>query len=429
MLKKNKKNKKEKTTKKEKKSIITRIKSIKIFKDDDEVTYSFKELLAIMICSLILGFFTCFAFIKILDNGKSYHALKKDLSKLVDTYYAITDNYYEDIDKQELVDGAIKGMLNSVGDVYTNYNDVETTTSFFQTVSGEYIGIGCSVTQNEQGQIVIYEVFDDSPAASAGLQKDDIVLEIDGEDYTKDKTSSDMSNYIKENQNKTIKIKVQRGEETKDLKIKSDKVEMPTVKSEIIEQNNKKVGYISISVFSSVTTKQFEQALKKVNKENISGLIIDVRNNGGGYLSVVTDIANKILPKNKVIYKLEKNKKITETKDTTKEALSYPIAILVNGNSASASEILTAAIKESYEGFVVGTKTYGKGTVQQTTTLPDGSMLKYTVQKWLTPKGNWIEEEGIEPTNPVELDKAYYENPVKENDNQLSTALDLITNN
>ena len=147
-----------------------------------------------------------------------------------------------------------------------------------------------------------------------------------------------------------------------------------------------------------------------------------------GKLSVVTEIANRILTKDKIIYKLEKNKKITEKKDNTKESINYPIAILVNGNSASASEILAAAIKESYKGYVVGTKTYGKGTVQQTTTLPDGSMVKYTVQKWLTPDGNWINETGLEPTNEVELNEKYYEEPIRENDNQLLTALDLVTN-
>ena len=202
---------------------------------------------------------------------------------------------------------------------------------------------------------------------------------------------------------------------------------MPTVNSEIYEKNDKKIGYISISIFSSITTKQFTNALDKLNKENIDGLVIDVRDNGGGYLSVVTDIASEILEKNKVIYKLEKDEKISEKKDNTKAKLDYPVAILVNSNSASAAEILAAAIKESYDGFVVGTNTYGKGTVQQTTTLPDGSMVKYTVQKWLTPDGNWIDGKGVEPTDYVELSDEYYKNPVMENDNQLNKALELVS--
>ena len=412
--------------KNKKDSLINKIKKINILKEE-ETTYSFKEVLIVMIFSLLLGFFACFSFYKILNNGKDYRVLKKELSKLTDTYFALTNNFYEDIDKKTLVEDAIKGMMSSVGDVYTNYSDTDTTTTFKETVDGKYEGIGCSIGQNDKGELKVVEVFENTPASKAGLKKDDIIIEIDGENYSKEKTTKDMANYIKENKNEAIKIKIKRGEEEKEMEIKRDKIEMPTITSEVIEKNNKKVGYISISVFSSITTKQFDKALEKINKEKVSGLIIDVRNNGGGYLSVVTDIANKILPKDKVIYKLEKDKKITEKKDNTKECLTYPVAILVNSSSASASEILAAAIKESYKGFVVGTKTYGKGTVQQTTTLPDGSMLKYTVQKWLTPEGNWINEKGIEPTNKVELPKEYYDNPTKEKDNQLNTALDLVT--
>ena len=398
----------------------------KIFKKED-TTYSFKEMIFVMLCSLIIGFFTCSGFYKILNNGKDYLVLKNELEKVVDTYHALTDNYYENIDKEKLINNAIKGMMSSVDDIYTNYSDTDMTTTFKETVSGSYEGIGCTVSQNENKELKVVDVFEKSPAAKAGLQKNDIIIKIDNEDYTNGKSSTDMLKYIKENKNDTIKLTIKRNDEEKEIELKREKVEMPTVNSEVLEHSDKKIGYISISVFSSITTKQFNEALEKLNKEKIDGLIIDVRNNGGGYLSVVTDISNKILPKDKIIYKLERNKKITAKKDNTKECLTYPIAVLVNNNSASASEILAAAIKESYKGYVVGTKTYGKGTVQQTTTLPDGSMLKYTVQKWITPQGEWITEKGLEPTNNVEMDKKYYENPTKENDNQLNTALDLIT--
>lgn len=411
---------------KDKKIVKKIIDKINIFKEEEKTTYSLKEMVVVMLFSLVLGFFSCFAFYMILNNGKDYRALKKDLKKLTDTYYALTDNYYEEIDKKELVEDAIKGMMSSVGDIYTNYSDTDATNTFKETVSGSYDGIGCSVGKNDENKLIIVEVFADSPAEEAGLKKDDVIIKIDGVDYTEEKTTSDMSKYIKDNKNKTITITIERDGETKDIKVKHDKIDLPTVSSEVIENNNKKIGYISISVFSSVTAKQFNEAIENLNKEKIEGLVIDVRNNGGGYLSIVTDIANRILPKNKVIYKLEKSNKIIEKKDNSKECLTYPIAVLVNANSASASEILASAIKESYNGFVVGTNTYGKGTVQQTTTLPDGSMVKYTVQKWLTPNGTWINEKGLEPTNKVEIDKKYYENPVKENDNQLLTALDLI---
>lgn len=412
--------------KSKKNKIKNKFKKINIFKEDEKTTYSFKEMLFVMLFSLVIGFFACFLLNIIFNSGKDYRALSKDLSKLVDTYYALTNNYYEDIDKEVLVDDAIKGMLSSVGDVYTSYSDSNSTTTFMETVSGSYEGIGCTVGQTSEGKLIVVELFEDSPAQKAGIKEGDIIKKIDGEDYT-DKTSTDMADYIKTNENEKIVITIERDGEEFDYEVKREKVEMPTVESEVYEKNDKKIGYISISVFSSITTKQFEEALDKLNNEEIEGLIIDVRDNGGGYLSVVTDIANKILPKDKIIYQLEKDNDTTVKKDTTKESLSYPIAILVNNNSASASEILASAIKESYKGVVVGTNTYGKGTVQQTTTLPDGSMVKYTVQKWLTPDGNWINGVGVEPTDYVELAEEYYINPIIDNDNQLNKALELVS--
>lgn len=397
-----------------------------VFEIDKESSYCFKEVVIIMFFSLGLGFFTCFSFVKILNSGKDYKVLSKDLGKLVDTYYAIKDNYYGELDKEALVDSAIKGMVESVGDVYTSYSDTSTTDSFLQTVEGVYEGIGCTVAMNLDGQIIVVDMFEDSPSKKAGLEIGDIIIKIDGEDYS-DKNSTDMSNYVKTKEEKEITLTILRNEEEKEIIIKREKIEIPYVTSEIIEQEDQKVGYINISLFAQVTSSQFETQLKKLEKENIDSLIIDVRGNSGGYLSSVTDIINMFLKKGEIIYQLKDNDGITVKKDTTKEKRSYQIAVLIDGSSASASEILASAIKESYGGFVVGTNSYGKGTVQQTTTLPDGSMVKYTVQNWLTPDGNWINETGVEPTHVVELEQTYIENPIKENDNQLQKTIELLT--
>lgn len=399
---------------------------IKVYGEED-ATYSFKEMVFIMVFSLGIGFFSCFVLCLIFMGGKNYHVLSKDLSKLVDTYYALTDNYYEKIDKDVLVEDAIKGMMSSVGDSYTNYSDTNTTNDFLETVNGSYEGIGCTVGKKTDNKLIVVQVFKDGAADKAGIRENDIILKVDGEDYS-DKTPTDMAEHIKSIKGDSVTLLIERDNEEKEVIIKISKVEMPTVESKVIERNDKKIGYISISLFTSITTKQFKSALDELNKEKVEGLVIDVRDNAGGFLSVVSDISSIILPKNKVIYKLEKDKHISEIKDSTKEHLSYPVAVLVNSNSASASEILASAIKESYNGFVVGTNTFGKGTVQQTTTLPDGSMVKYTVQKWLTPNDNWINDKGVEPTNKVELNKEYFSNPIMENDNQLSTALDLVSN-
>lgn len=419
--------KKDKIKFKEKiKSLKNKLNKFMIFERDRDSMYSFKEVVVIMFFSLGLGFFACLSFVKIFNNGRSYMALSNDLSKFVDTYYAIKDNYYGELDNEKLVDSAIKGMISAIGDEYTSYSDTDDADNFKQTVSGIYEGIGCTVGVNLDNKIVVVDMFKDSPAEKAGLKVGDIIIKIDGEDFV-GKSSTDMSNYVKFSKNSKVVLTIIRDEETMELDVERKKIEIPYVSGEVITKNDTKIGYIDISLFSSTIYDQFKRELEELEKENISGLVIDVRGNSGGYLSGVTDILNLFLKKGDVIYQLESGNKKQIKKDTTKEKRDYPVAVLVNGGSASASEILASVIKESYNGYVVGTKTYGKGTVQQTTTLPDGSMVKYTVQKWLTPNGNWVNEVGVEPTDTVELDISYAENPIMENDNQLQKALELVT--
>lgn len=419
--------KKDKIKFKEKiKSLKNKLNKFMIFERDRDSMYSFKEVVVIMFFSLGLGFFACLSFVKIFNNGRSYMALSNDLSKFVDTYYAIKDNYYGELDNEKLVDSAIKGMISAIGDEYTSYSDTDDADNFKQTVSGIYEGIGCTVGVNLDNKIVVVDMFKDSPAEKAGLKVGDIIIKIDGEDFV-GKSSTDMSNYVKFSKNSKVVLTIIRDEETMELDVERKKIEIPYVSGEVITKDDMKIGYIDISLFSSTIYDQFKRELEKLEKENISGLVIDVRGNSGGYLSGVTDILNLFLKKGDVIYQLESGNKKQIKKDTTKEKRDYPVAVLVNGGSASASEILASVIKESYNGFVVGTKTYGKGTVQQTTTLPDGSMVKYTVQKWLTPNGNWVNEVGVEPTYTVELDISYAENPIMENDNQLQKAIELVT--
>ena len=391
----------------------------------DRDTYTFAEVLVITICSLVVGVFACFSVFVVLSGGKNYFVLSKDLGKFVEVYNTLIENYYDDIDKEKLINSAIDGMVSSVGDTYTGYVDTENTEQFDELVSGIYEGIGCTIQQQEDG-IKVIEIFEDSPSEKAGLKVDDLILKVDDKDVTK-MTATELSDYIKTESSGKIKMVVLRGEKEVELNLIRDKVETPVINSTIYERNDKKVGYMSISIFSSVASKQFENKLKALEKEGIDSLVIDVRGNNGGYLTTVTDIASQLLSKGKKIYQIEKDGKKEVTKDKTTVSRSYPIAILVDGGSASASEILAAAIKESYGGFVVGTTTFGKGTVQQTKKLSDGSMIKYTVQNWLTPDGNWINEVGVDPTHKVELSEEYYNNPIIENDNQLQKALELVS--
>ena len=398
-------------------------KKIGIFSKEKE-SYSFDEVFSITIFSLLLGVLACFSVLTILNKGKNYFVLSKELAKFVDAYDAIVNNYYKEVDKDKLVESAINGMVSSVGDEYTSYSDKDVTDNFNEAVNGKYMGIGALIMKSEN-DLVIYKVFEDSPSYKAGLKDGDIILKLDDKD-TKNMSVNDIASIVKNDENKEVKLLVKRGEENLDITIVKDMVELPVVSGKVINHNDKKIGYISLSIFSSVASEQFNKELVKLEKEGISGLVIDVRGNSGGYLTTVTDIASYFLKKGDIIYKLEVNDKVTVRKDKTKESRDYPVAVLIDKNSASASEILASSIKESYNGYVVGTNSYGKGTVQQTLVLSDGSMIKYTIEKWLTPLGNWINEEGVVPTNYVELSSEYLNNPVFENDNQLNKALELV---
>ena len=392
---------------------------------DDRDSYSFSEMFGVTILSLLLGVFACFSTFTIISGGRNYFKMAKQLSKFYDVYDVIVSNYYGEVNKDDLIEAAIDGMVSSVGDVYTSYNDAKATDSFNQMVNGTYEGIGCTITLKDNN-VVVVEVYDNTSASKAGLKENDIIKTVDDKAATELGVDK-LSNYIKNEATGKIKMVIIRDEKEKSLTLERGKVEIPSIKTEIYEKNNKKIGYIDISIFSSVTAKQFDEELNKLEDKKIDGLVIDVRDNNGGYLTSVTDIISEFLPKGKVIYQIQVDDKTKVTKDKTAEKREYPVAVLTNGASASASEILAAAIKESYNGYVVGTKTYGKGTVQQVRQLSDGSMIKYTVENWLTPNGNWINEKGIEPTDNVVLNEEYYKEPKVENDNQLQKALELLS--
>lgn len=406
---------------KDTKNIIDKIKGK--FKKNKDV-YNVKEVTIIMLFSLGIGFIMCFGCMS-LFIGKNYFSVVNDLGKVVDTYYAIVDNYYGDLDKNKLLDGAVEGMISSVGDVFTSYTDADNALSFNETINGSYEGIGCSVSTYTDGSIYIIDVFEGSPSDKAGLKIGDRLIKIDGESC-EGKTSTDISSYIKNSGKKKVILTVIRDNSEIEITVNLDKIEIPYVSGKVIEKNSKKIGYIDISLFSSNSYKQFKTKLEKLEKDGIDGLIIDVRSNSGGYLSSVTDICNLFIEKGKIIYQLEDTSGISKKKDTTKEKRTYDVVVIINGESASASEILASSIKESYGGIIVGTNSYGKGTVQQTKKLLDGSMIKYTTQKWLTPNGNSVNEVGITPDIVVGLGDEYYNNPSMDTDNQLQEAINIL---
>ena len=324
------------------------------------------------------------------------------LDDFISTYNDILNNYYQPVDAEKLLEAGINGMVNYLGDPYSIYMDKEDSEEFNMVLDGKYSGIGAEIQQLvETGEIKILEVYKDSPAEKAGLQKDDIIFKVNGEEI-KGMTAADVSGKVKGETGTKVDLTIKRGEEIIDVTLTRGSVDIPSVTSEIIEKNNKKIGYIYVSVFAENTDSQFKAEVEKLEKDHIDSLIIDLRQNSGGHLKTVTNMISMFIKKDEVIYKLKTKDNVEEFKDQTDEHRTYPIAIVIDNGSASASEVFTAALKEKYGATIVGEKSFGKGKVQKAYNLSNGAMIKYTYQEWLTPDGNYIDQQGIEPNIKVE---------------------------
>lgn len=360
------------------------------------------------------------------NTGKVTTTNNKHVNEFISTYNKLLEEYYEDLDENKLVDAAINGMLKYTGDDYTIYMDEDATNSLNDKLDGTYDGIGIRITLNGDNKIYVYEVFDNSPAKNAGILKGDILVSINGESV-EGKNTTEVANIIKNNKDNKNVIVVNRDGNEISFDVDTKTLIVPALTSSIKEINGKKIGYIYLETFSSTLDTQVESILLSMEKENIDSLIIDVRGNTGGYLNSCTKIIELFLEKNKVMYSIKSKKEETKYKDTTDTKRTYPVVVLVNGTSASASEILAGALKYSYGAKIVGTKTYGKGKVQTTGKLDDGTMIKYTSARWLMPNGECIDKNGIEPDINIELSDDYKNNPVEENDNQLNEALRILS--
>lgn len=388
--------------------------------------YKSAEVLILIISTAIIcfisGWFLCNTFINKTKSLKK-ELNKNELSEIEETYDYILDNYYGEVDKDKLIKSAISGMLNSLGDVNTTAISDESSNNFNALLDGSYDGIGVEITQYGEN-IMIYTVFDNSPASKAGLKVGDIIKSINGTNV-EGLTTSEVVDMIKQKNNK-VKMIVIRDEKEIEVNIDIERVTLDSVTSKIINSNNKKIGYIYISIFAMNTYDQFKEQLEKLENEKIDSLIIDVRSNSGGHLTSATNILSLFLDSSKVIYQIEGKDGITKYYSEGKETKTYPVVVLVNKESASASEILASALKEQYNAKLVGEKTFGKGTVQKLTETTGGIQYKVTTQHWLTSNGNWIEKNGIDVDYEVALDEKYLLDPTDENDNQLQKAIDIL---
>ncbi|MDD4187269.1 MAG: S41 family peptidase [Bacilli bacterium] len=348
----------------------------------------------------------------------------ENLGEFISTYNSIITEYYKEVDEKGLVNAAINGMVNYLDDPYTTYLDENSKDLLLESLKGEYEGIGVEITKRENGNIEVVSVFEDTPAFEAGLMVGDIIKSINNVDVT-EKTAEEAVAIIKDNKNVTVVVL--RGEIELSFNLEKKTLYIPVITANIYEKNEQKVGYIRITRFSDTVGKQFALKLKHLEEDGITSLIIDVRNNTGGYLKGSTDIASIFLEEGKVIYSLQSNLDTKNYKDETKEQKDYKVGILINKSSASASEVLAAALKYSYGATLIGTTTYGKGLVQQTSNINDKSMIKYTTAKWLTPAGDCIDGVGLAPDINVELTLEEGEILTDENDIQLERAIENIT--
>lgn len=390
------------------------------------------KLAILTVVSMIIGSVITIA-IKDFDVAKvntnktevSYSKTKKGFDSLYETYDTIMSEYYKDVDSDKLIEGAINGMLESLDDEHTMYFDKKSKEEFDSELSGNYYGIGAQIQLTSDETIKITKVFDDSPAKKAGLKEEDVFVSVDGTSV-KGKSATEVANMLKSDSVKTSTIVVKRNDKELTFKVTKENITLFSVSSEMLDNNGKNVGYLSVSIFGQKTYSQFKDALTKLEKQDMDSLIIDLRGNTGGYLSTVTNMLEEFIDKGNVIYQIQSSSGVKQYKTVKASDKKYKIVVLIDGGSASASEIMSAAMKEVYGATLVGQTTYGKGTVQTTKNLSNGSMIKYTIEKWLTPSGKNIDKEGIKPDYEVELGDSYKNNPTKENDAQLQKALDLL---
>ncbi len=414
------KSKKEKNNQKSE----SKIRRIFVFDEEEDnsskSTFSLLEVILIIFVSIFFGFVIGY----IITYSKMDIKVKEDsnVGEIVDAYKMIRDNYYGEFDIEKLKESAINGMLKSLDDPYSIYMNKESTSNFNDLTNGYFIGIGISVLYEEEYNRVV-EVTKDYPADKVGVQVDDIIVKVDGVDC-KGVYGQELSDLIRGEAGTKFTLTVLRDEKEIDFEITRGKIDIDSVSGEVLESN---IGYLKVSNIASNTYDQFKEELEKLEEEKIQSLIIDVRNNPGGQIQQTREILSLFFKKKTVLFQIEAKNKKEKIKSLNNTSRDYPIIVLINHGSASAAEIIASCFQDNYsKAKIVGVTSYGKGTVQKNLSLSSGNSYKFTTQKWLTSKGKWVHEKGVEPDISVEQEEEYYENPTKETDAVLKKAIELL---
>jgi carboxyl-terminal processing protease len=369
------------------------------------------------------------------EQAAASEANTDNLEKVEQAYDLILNRYVEKVDRNQLVEGAIQGMLSVLKDPYSVYMDKDTAKQFTQTLESSFEGIGAEVGMVD-GKIVIVSPFKNSPAEKAGIKPNDQILKVNGKSVEGlDLNKATLK--IRGKKGTTVELEIARKglKEPLSIDVKRDEIPLETVHSSIKKQDGKKIGYIEITSFSEDTAADFKKDLKALENDRIKGLVLDVRGNPGGLLDSVGEILKELVPKDKPYVQIEQRSGEKQRFfSTLSKKKDYPVLVLVNKGSASASEILAGSLQEADGYKLVGETTFGKGTVQQAIPMGDGSNIKLTLAKWLTPDGNWIHKKGIKPdvaikqpaifdTHPIQVDKPMVEDM---NNEQVKNAQEIL---
>lgn len=319
-----------------------------------------------------------------------------EYKKLAILEKSIENDFYKKVDKEELINGALKGMFEATGDQYSQYYTKSEFEKLMEQTSGTFVGIGVVISPVEdENLITVVAPMEGSPAEKSGIKSGDKILKVNGEDVSSKQMDKALT-LIKGEEGTTVNITIKRNNQVLDFDVKREKIINKTIEYKVIDDN---IGYIKMYSFDEHTYKDFTKALDKLEAKNIKGLVIDLRDNPGGLLNICEDIADEILDQNQVIVSVKNNKeKSKEYVSDNKKQLDLPIALLINSGSASASEILTGAIVDNGKGIAVGTTTFGKGLVQTVRQMRDGTGFKLTTAQYYTPSGAYINGKGIKPT-------------------------------
>ena len=376
----------------------------------------------VLIGVVVYSFVTYRQMVNVISDNEEYEYLS--YQEKVETILEYLDQYYiGEVDKEKIGDGLSDGLLSGIDDKYAKYYSREEFEQLMEDSSGEYCGIGVSITQEESGEIVVYKVFEGTPAEEAGIHPMDVIVEAEGERSFADLDA--LVSIVRGEAGTTVDLVILRDGEEIPMTVERRMIVNPSVASKMLDD---RIGYIAISEFNQATVTQFNDAITELEEAGMKALIIDLRDNPGGDYDSVVAMADRVLPEGTIITTKNKQGTVKEEISDEEHQLTIPMALLVNGNTASAAELFSGAIQDYGLGYIVGQQTYGKGVVQSIYRLSDGSGMKFTTDTYYTPSGRSVDGEGVTPDYDVALPDEVYEDGVvtEEEDVQLQKAIELL---